>query len=157
MSVGHHRVALKRTDRQTDRQTDGILYSVLDTTRVPLVEYPPHRTIIPYHQHTIPHAVIISYNISTKPYHLLPCQHTISHAVPQHTPCTVPRIIPYPYCTSTARGAQPYEDTRRACPAQRAAPEKPGVEAGDACVRVSYLYTYVVRAIWASTVKDRLM
>ena len=36
------------------------------------------------------------------------------------TPHTMPhRTVPYRHCTNTTPGAQPYEDTKKACPAQR--------------------------------------
>ena len=51
-----------------------------------------------------------------------PYQHTISHTVRYHTRChTVPYHVPYHTIPVLyLRGAQPYENTRRACPAQRA-------------------------------------
>ena len=58
--------------------------------------YPPHRTIVPYHQHTVSHTVIIPYRISTKQtissfdmtYRATP--HTVLHHIPYHTHTTVP-------------------------------------------------------------------
>ena len=83
---------------------EAIFTPVISHTVLFHIVYPPHRTIIPYHQHTISYTVIFPYSTSTKSYH---------HIIPTND--ITYRTIPYPSCTKTTWGAQPYENTRRTC------------------------------------------
>ena len=68
--------------------------------------YTPHRTIIPYHEHTISHRIVIFlFRIPTKPYHhTIPTYHITYRATPHPMPHrTVPSHVPYhTYSVSTS-------------------------------------------------------
>ena len=85
--------------------------------------HPPLCTTMPYHTTThITYRDFLIYCIQPKNRTIMLYQQTISHRV---TPHTVPYHIPYnvpfhtQYCTYTTRGAQSYQDTRRAFPKSR--------------------------------------